>query len=160
MNDRDKKNLIDRLAETHSSIRTTLEGVDLDIFVYTDSDWRIRDIIGHIATWDRQVTQSLIAFKAGKEYSIPDLDEDAFNQQEVLEGRKMTPQQVLKEWEQAREGFIEAVQEIPLDRFPGDLLYPWRDERGSIARLVDYMIDHDIEHRDEIVKAIQASNED
>jgi len=136
-----------------------LEETDLDICVYTDTGWRIRDILGHIATWDRQVTQSLIAFKAGKEYSIPELDEDAFNQQEVLKGRKMTAQQVLKEWEQARKDFIEAVQEISLERFPGDLLYPWGDERGSIAWLVEYMTDHDIEHRDEIVKAIQASNE-
>ncbi len=159
MNERDKNHLINRLADTHSSIRVILEETDLDICVYTDTDWRIKDIIGHIATWDRQVTQSLIAFKAGKEYSIPELDEDAFNQQEVLEGRKMTAQQVLKEWEQARKDFIEAVQEIPLDRFPGDLLYPWGDERGSIAGLVEYMTDHDIEHRDEIVKAIQASNE-
>jgi hypothetical protein len=159
MNERDKNYLINRLAETHSSIRAILEETDLDICVYIDTDWRIKDIIGHIATWDRQVTQSLIAFKAGKEYSIPELDEDAFNQQEVLEGRKMTAQQVLKEWEQARKVFIEAVQEIPLDRFPGDLLYPWGDERGSIAGLVGYMVDHDIEHRDEIVKAIQASNE-
>jgi len=160
MNERDKNHLIDRLVETHSSIRTILEETDLDICVYTDTDWQIKDIIGHIATWDRQVTQSLIAFKAGKEYSIPELDEDAFNQQEVLEGRKMTAQQVLKEWEQARKDLIEAVQEISLERFPGDLLYPWGDERGSIAGLVEYMTDHDIEHRDEIVKAIQASNED
>ena len=122
MNERDKNHLINGLAETHSSIRAILEKTDLDICIYTDTDWRIKDIIGHIATWDRQVTQSLIAFKAGKEYSIPELDEDAFNQQEVLEGRKMTAQQVLKEWDQSRKDFIEAVQEISLDRFPGDLL--------------------------------------
>ncbi len=160
MNDRDKNHLIDRLVETHSSIRTAIEETDLDICVYTDADWRIKDIIGHIATWDRQVAKSLNAFKTGTEYSIPELDEDSFNQQQVLEGRKMTAQQVLMEWEQARKDFIGAVQEIPLDRFPGDLLYPWGDERGGIAKLVEYMIDHEIEHRDEIVKAIQASNKD
>ena len=160
MNERDKNYLINRLAETHSSIRAILEETDLDICIYADTGWRIRDIIGHIATWDRQVTKSLIAFKAGKEYSIPELDEDAFNQQEVLEGRKMTTQQVLMEWEQARTDFLEAVQEIPLDLFPGDLLYPWGDERGSIAQLVEYMTDHEIEHKDEIVRAVQESNED
>jgi hypothetical protein len=160
MNDRDKNHLIDKLAETHSSMRATLEGTDLDICVYTDTDWRIKDIIGHIATWDRQVAQSINAFKTGKEYSIPELDEDAFNQQEVLEGRKMTTQQVLMGWEQARKDFIEAVQKIPLDLFPGDLLFPWGDERGSIAQLVEYMTDHEIEHKDEIVRAIKASNED
>ena len=156
----DKKHLLKLLTESHSATRATIEGIDPDWRVYTATGWRIRDIIGHIATWDRQVTKSLIAFKAGKEYSIQELDEDAFNQQEVLEGRKMTTQQVLKEWEQARKDFIEAVQEISLDRFPGDLLYPWGDERGSIAGLVEYMTDHDAEHRDEIVKAIQTSDED
>ena len=53
-------------------------------------------------------------------------------------------------------GIKQAVQEIPFDQFPGDLLYPWGDERGSIARLVEIMTDHDTEHRDEIVKAISA----
>jgi hypothetical protein len=63
------------------------------------------------------------------------------------------------EWEQACEDFEDALKEIPLDLFPGDLLYPWRDEHGSIAQLVEYMTDHDAEQRDEIVKALQASNE-
>ena len=43
----------------------------------------------------------------------------------------------------------------PPDQFPGDLLYPWGDERGSIAELVEFIVEHDAEHRDEIVKAVQ-----
>ena len=160
MNGGDKRQLIERLTETHSSIRAIIKRTDLDICVYTDTDWRIKDILGHITTWDRQATQSLIAFKAGKDYSIPDLDEDAFNHQAFLEGRKMSAQQNLNEWEQARKDFIAAIQDIPQDRFSGDLLYPWGDERGSIATLVEFMVGHDIEHRDEMVKAIQESNED
>ena len=63
----------------------------------------------------------------------------------------------MTEWEQAHDELKQAVQEIPVDRFPGDMLYPWGEERGSIATLVDYMIEHDVEHRDEISKALQAS---
>lgn len=153
---KDKKHLLDLLTETHSAIRTTVTGIDPEMRVYTDTDWRVRDIMGHIATWDRQVAKALRAFRAGTEYSIPDLDEDAFNEQAVLEQRELTAQQIFAEWEQAREDFKEAVQEIPFDQFPGDLLYPWGDERGSIARLVEIMTDHDTEHRDEIVKAVSA----
>jgi hypothetical protein len=40
------------------------------------------------------------------------------------------------------------------------LLYPWGDERGSIAHLVETMTEHDVEHRDEIVKAIESSARD
>jgi len=134
-----------------------LEGIDLTIPIYKDRDWSIKDIFGHISTWDRQVTKSLNAYKSGKEYSIPDFDEDAFNQQQVLEGRMLTDQQVLGEWDQIRKKFIVALQDIPLDRYPGDVLYPWADERGSVARLVQYMFDHDIEHKSEIEKVIRST---
>jgi hypothetical protein len=153
----DKQRLLELLTQTHSATRATLEGIDLEMPVYPDSGWRIRDIIGHIATWDRQVAKSLRAFRVGNEYAIPDLDETAFNEQDVLRQQELTTQQVFEEWEQAREDLKEAVKGIPLDQFPGDLLYPWGDERGTIAHLVEMMAEHDVEHRDEIVKAIQSS---
>jgi hypothetical protein len=155
----DKEYLLEKLTEALSATRAILKGVDLEMRVYTDTDWRIRDILGHITTWDREVTKSLRAFLAGTEYVIPDLDEDEFNQQSVLEQRQLSTQQIQMEWEQARDDFKEAIREIPSDQFSGDLLYPWGDERGSIAQLIEYMIEHDDEHRNEIVKAIEASIE-
>jgi len=155
----DKKHLLNLLAESHSSLRATIEGIDPERHIYTNTGWRIRDIIGHIATWQRQVTKSLRAFQAGTEYSIANLEEHAFNEEAVKAQRGLTAQQVYVEWEQACEDLKDALEEIPLDIFPGDLLYPWGDERGSIAQLVEFLIDHDTEHRDEIVKAVQVSNE-
>ena len=151
----DKMHLLELLTQTHSATRAALEGINLEIHVYSDSGWRIRDILGHIATWDRQVAKSLRAYRVGKEYAIPNLDEAAFNEQDVLGQQESTTRQLFEEWGLAREDFKEAVEEIPLDQFPGDLLYPWGDERGTIARLVEMMTEHDVEHRDEIVKAIQ-----
>ena len=153
----DKERLLKLLTESHSAFRATIEGIDPETRVYTETSWRIRDVIGHIATWDNQVTKSLRAFQAGSEYSITNLEEDAFNERSVKAQQALTAQQVYVEWEQAREDFKDTLKEIPLDLFPGDLLYPWGDERGSIAKLVEFMIDHDAEHRNEIVKAM---NED
>ena len=157
----DKEYLLEKLTEEYSATRAILEGVDLEMRVYTDTDWRIRDILGHITTWDRIVTKSLRAFLTGTEYVIPDMDGDEteFNQQSVLEQRELLTQQIQVEWEQARDEFKEAIHAIPSDQFHGDLVYPWGDERGSIAQLIEYMIEHDDEHRDEIVKAITASIE-
>jgi len=99
----DKKRLLDLLANAHSILRTTVEGIDPELRVHTDSGWRIRDIIGHIATWDREVVKSLSAFQAGTEYSVPDLDEDAFNQQAAMVQQELTARQVFSEWEQSRD---------------------------------------------------------
>ncbi len=157
----DNDDLLEKLIETRSATRALLKDVDPEMRVYTDPEWRIRDILGHIATWDRQVAKSLRAFKAGTEYFIPDIDEDEseYNEQAVLEQRKFSTQQIFVEWEQAHDDLREAIREIPSDQFPGDLLYPWGGERGSIAKLIDYMIEHEEEHRDEIEKAIKASAE-
>ncbi len=151
----EKRRLLELLAQTHSVTRATLEGIDLDLRVYSDAGWRIRDIIGHIATWDRQVAKSLRAYRIGQEYAIPEFNEDTFNQEDVLSQGESTNQEVFDEWEQARDDFKAAVKDLPLEQFPGDLLYPWGDERGTIAHLVEMMAEHDVEHSDEIVKAIQ-----
>ena len=150
----DKNHLLKLLTESHSAFRATIEGIDPEWRVYSDTGWRIRDIIGHIATWDRQVTKSLRAFQEGSEYSITNLEENSFNEQAVKAQQALTAKQVYVEWEQAREDFKDVLKEIPPDLFPGDLLYPWGDERGSIAQLVEFMTDHDAEHRNEIVKAM------
>jgi hypothetical protein len=148
----EKKLLLSLLAESFVAIQKTLEGVDLEKRVYPDSDWRIRDVIGHLATWDRQVVKSLEAYRLGQEYALPDFDETEFNEREVLRHRALTATQVLEEWEQAREAFKQAVEEMPPDLFSGDLRYPWGD-RGSIAHMVKDMTQHDAEHRAEILQA-------
>lgn len=154
---RDKKNMLEKLTESHVATRAMLKDVDLEILVYTDTGWRIRDILGHLATWDLEVAKSLHAFRTGNEYFIPDLDEDEseYNEQAVFERRKLSTQQISAEWEQAHGEFKEAIRVIPDELFPGDVLYPWGDERGSIALLVDYMIEHEVEHRDEIENALK-----
>ncbi len=155
----DKKRLLDKLTETHVATRALLEGIDLGLSIY--ADWQVRDIIGHMAVWNRHVAEALDAFRVGTEYLIPGWieNEDRYNQQLVLVQRELSSQQVVEEWKQAYEELKKAIQEIPLDKFPGDLVYPWGDERGSIAQLVEYFIDHDVEHHDEIAKAVQASSE-
>ena len=158
MNLNEKKYLLDKLTETHIDIQSLIEGVDLDLKVYSEADWRIRDLLGHIATWDREITRSLKAFMDESEYLTPDLDEEEtdFNQRAIEEQRSLSTEQIVTEWKQARVEFKEAISAIPEDRFPGDLLYPWGDERGDIARLVEYMIEHDEEHRDEIAGILQS----
>jgi len=152
--------LLEKLSETHSEIREVINVIDLELRIYSDTDWRVRDILGHIATWDREVTKSLRAYLAGSDYAIPGLkgDEIDFNEQAVKEQRRLSNQQIVGEWEQARVDFKDALSEIPLDKYPGDLLYPWGDERGEISTLVEFMIEHDLQHKEEIVKAMQVSD--
>ena len=158
MNLNEKEYLLNKLTETHLTIQSLIEGVDLELEVYSETNWRIRDLLGHIATWDREITRSLQAFINDSEYLTPDLDEEEtdFNQRAIEEQRSLSTEQIIAEWKQARVEFKEAIRAIPEDRFPGDLLYPWGDERGRIAQLVEYMIEHDEEHHQEIEEFLQS----
>lgn len=160
MPEKEKKRLLERLSEAHQDVTVTLKEVDLEMPVFKDTGWLVRDILGHLATWDRETAKSLSAYQAGSEYLIPDFDEDAFNQRAVSEGRKLSGQQILDEFEGANNELKSAIQELPDDRFTGELLYPWGDERGDIATLVEYMIEHAVEHNDEIKQAAQEAEKD
>jgi hypothetical protein len=155
----DKDYLINRLTETHYGIQKIIERIDLEIQVYDDPVWRVRDIIGHIATWDREMIKTLQAFLDETEYIIPGIEENEsdFNEIAVEEQRKLSTQHILDEWSLARKDFLAVIQDIPDNRFPGDFVFPWGDERGSIRILLDYFIEHDEEHRDEIINALKSS---
>ena len=157
MSAEEKKRLIDNLTEAHLALRKILDEVDPEMPVYHDTSWRVRDIVGHIATWNWETSKSLRAYQAGSEYLIPNLDEEEveFNESAVLEQQKLSIQQILEEFETAYDEFKKAIQETPDDQFPGNMLYPWGDERGSITQLVEYMIEHAVEHQDEMTKAAQ-----
>jgi len=151
----DTNYLLDMLDKTHAEILATIKGVDLETPVYEDGEWQIRDVIGHIAIWDREVVRSIRAFKQGREYSIPNFDEDVYNDRAALEMRELTAEGVFNEWEQAREDFKAAIEELSAEQLTGEMLYPWGDERGSIPQLVEYMCEHDEEHRSEIQEAVE-----
>ena len=62
-----KTSLLTRLSETHTATREILNEVDLEICVFSDTNWRIRDILGHIATWDRVLANALKAYIDGSQ---------------------------------------------------------------------------------------------
>ena len=146
-----KTNLIKKLTESHAATQGILENVDLELLVYPEPAWQVRDILWHIAVWDRQVAKSIQAFLSGGEYGIPNFDENLFNDASLLEGRKLTPDQLLSECDRARSEFQLAVVRVPDDLLRTEFLYPWGDESGDVAQVVKHMIEHDEEHRSEII---------
>lgn len=156
----DKENLLDVLIGTHAATQESLKGIDLQMHVHSNLEWRVRDILGHCATWDKEVAKSLDAFRMGGKYTIPGFEEDVFNEGSVRDQHQLTDDQILGVWEQNHEDLKTAINELAPDQFPGDLLYPWGDERGTINSLVKYMIDHEVEHRNEILKALEESKTD
>lgn len=148
--------LISLLANSQAATNALLDRVDMEMVVYEDPIWQVKDVVWHIATWDRQVAKSILAFVEGGEYAIPDFDENDFNDQAFRAGGKLTSEQVRAESSSARQEFLQAVSKAAPDQASAEFLYPWGDESGDIVRLVNYMVEHDKEHREEIEAAAKS----
>ena len=142
--------LLDLMEDSQSALQDTVLKVDLEIIIHKDSGWRGREMLSHISAWDREGAKALHEFMNGGEYLILDYDEDRFNDQAAKEQQNMTTSEIVGDLKSARNELIEAVEMIPADRFPGDLLFPWGDERGTIYDLVKDLCDHAMEHKEEI----------
>ncbi len=145
-----KQDLLNLIRETHSALLTTIDKTDLEIIIHKDSGWRAREMLSHIGAWDRELVHTLREFNEGNEYLTPDFDEDAFNGQAALAQKNMSTGEIVEDWKDAREELFKALEMIPAEKFPGELLFPWGDERGSIYELIKYFCDHDLEHKEEI----------
>lgn len=142
--------LIDVLTQSHATTVGLLQDLDPELLVFKDPPWQVRDIMWHLAVWDREAAQSIQACTQGAEYAIPKFNEDAFNAMTIQEGRKLSTDQVRAAVNQARSEFKQAVTNFPEELLHKPFLYPWGDERGDLSLLVNYMVDHEAEHRDEI----------
>lgn len=151
----EKQRLIASLKDTYDELLALVEGVDPEMQVNPETDWRIRDIIGHLAVWDRESARSIRAFQAGGEYSIPNFEEDSFNNQELKDHRDQSTASVFESWKQERGEFIAAVEDMPAEQFGAEFLYPWGGEYGNVSTIVDYMTGHDVEHRVEIERVLE-----
>ena len=89
-----QQDLANKLNQSFEVVNQFLEGVDLELRAYQDSNWRIREVLGHLASWDREVTKSIQAFTEGAEYAIAKLELDSFNQSKVDEHQSWTSLQV------------------------------------------------------------------
>ena len=146
-----KETLLELIRTTYRGLFKQLEEADLERVIYEESGWRGRELLSHMAAWNRVVATSLEHFSRGEEYLIPDFAEDQFNQHTALEHKDLPVEEILVHWKDSVEEMTSAIERIPAEKFPGDLLYPWGDERGDIIQLVNYFIEHDQEHVAEIL---------
>ena len=147
-----KETLLDLIRTTYPGLFEQLEVADLERVIYEETGWRGRELLSHMAAWNLVVALSLEYFSRGEEYLIPDFAEDQFNQRTAVEHKDLPLDEVMGHWKRSVEELISALERIPTEKFPGNLLYPWGDERGDIIQLVKYFIEHDQEHVAEILQ--------
>jgi hypothetical protein len=112
-------------------------------------EWSLKDIVGHVASWEAEVVAALRELREGVRPAVLDFDEsrlDEWNRDHVERKRELNFWSVL---EQLRAGRARLGEE--LDRFSDEELTADGSTSGLLVRSV---IDHDLEHWHEIAAVL------
>lgn len=152
----EKERLIKLLAsERFKTIQALREANDFTL-IYQDAGWRIKDILGHIAAWEREALATLQALNAGDTYSLGDnLDIEQYNQQQFEQRKSYFPAQIRMDWGMVRHELQFVVNQVSSEIIFHVIDLPW-NETGTISQMIDILVKHEAEHLAEILAVLHS----
>lgn len=152
----EKERLIKLLASERFKTMNALRDVDDFTLIYEEGGWRIKDILGHIATWEREALATLQAFNANDTYSLgADLDIEQYNQQQFEQRKGYFPAQIRMDWGMVRRDLQFVVNQVPAEKIYQVIDFAWH-EKGTISQMIDVLVKHEAEHLAEILTVLQS----
>jgi hypothetical protein len=150
----EKERLIRLLERQRQQSIAALRDVDERAVVHEESGWRVQDLLGHLAAWEREALAAIQAFTENERYTLGDEYQlDLYNEENYLKRKSYDAAQCRMDWGMVRRDLQFAIYEVPDDRFFDAIRFPWGAE-GTIAELVEDMVKHEEEHLGEIVAGI------
>lgn len=104
-------------------------------------DWSLKDIVGHVATWEAEVVLALRQLRMGRRPAILDFDRahiDEWNQEHVERKRDLNFWCVLEQLKGGRRRLLAEIEQLSDEEVAAE---------GSIyGKLIRSVIDHDRQH--------------
>lgn len=146
--------LAGQLADARERLTASYEGLSPEDMARPGAcgDWSVRDILAHLAAWDRETTRTYRSMLAGERPAFLDYSDDelqAFNEENHEAMANMTLEEVLAELDASREEMLDLLGETDNMKLfapaPGD-----EHADLSIAACIQVSISHDEEHAEMI----------
>jgi hypothetical protein len=130
--------------------RKKLEALVAEAEAHRDKEiyggWKLKEFLAHMSGWDDAVIASLKSHAEGAEGLTPAARGiDPYNAQTVSTREALDYDHVRREWDRTHELLMEALRELPLEKYHQALLFPW-GESGTVAYLVEIFVGHEEEH--------------
>jgi len=123
--------------------------------IHPESGWRVMDLIGHLAAWEREVLAAIQAFHEGDGYTIPNFEIQAYNQAQYERRRQLDPAQIRMDWGMVRRDVQDVIHDLHDHCFSSDMSYP-SGRRGRVIPLIEELAEHEAEHRKEIERRVES----
>ncbi len=148
-----KEDMLAKLAESRRDLHRATQGLSGEEMtqVQVEGVWTIKDVLGHIASWEEICLEPLRRYADGDPFKVEAI-KDYLNVNEELVTRKQnTPlDAILDELDAIRQELAATASKLSAEQWEQRVLFPWGDE-GAVAEMLDELYQHELEH----VHAIQ-----
>ena len=109
------------LDDEYQNLRRTIDGLDDNqLSRIWFGAWSVKDIVAHVAGWEREMTGALQRMARGERPTpegVDYSDADAWNAKFSSAVRAIEPRTVIADWQQVHMNYVRAAQALPDDRF-------------------------------------------
>jgi hypothetical protein len=146
------------LQSARTRLLAAIEGLDeTGAEQVVHGEWRVRDLLTHLASWDELTLEFLRGVSAGeRSFTVsasPDADWAVWNGAQVAASGAGTIEGRTARLCSAREALLNAVYELEASTLELSLLAPWGFEDTVLGHLLAQAL-HDAQHTDQIIDAL------
>jgi len=148
-----KEDMLAKLAESRRDLHRAIQGLSGEEMtqVQVEGVWTIKDVLGHIASWEEISLEPLRRYVDGGPFEVEVIEDYLILNEELAARKQDVPLDViLDELDAIRQELVATVSELSAEQWEQRVLFPWGDE-GAVAEMLDELYQHELEH----VHAIQ-----
>jgi uncharacterized damage-inducible protein DinB len=145
--------MLAKLAESRRDLHRATQGLSEEEMtqVQVEGVWTIKDVLGHIASWEEICLDPLRRYADDGPYRVEAIKDYLILNEELAARKRDIPLDViLDELDAIRQELVATVSELSAEQWQERVLFPWGDE-GAVAEMLDELYQHELEH----VHAIQ-----
>src|SRR2546421_6364261 len=106
-----------QMGDARERLLASFEGLSDDLLLQPGvcGDWSVRDVLAHVAAWDRATTEAFRLMLKGERPRLLDLEDDeiqAFNEEHHAQGVNSSFEEVRAELDAAREEMLGVLRDI------------------------------------------------
>jgi uncharacterized damage-inducible protein DinB len=144
----DPEQALEKLDQSRQALFAALEGLDnkdMDSPL-VEGDWTIKDVLGHIASWEQTCVEPMRAFSSGADFSAEIIvDHNAWNARQFAQKKDLPLDDILRDLSRLRLEVLAMADKLSDQQWEQTIRMPW-GEQGTTAEMLAGLAWHEMEH--------------
>ena len=156
----DRNGLIAGMDARRHKAAELIANADIGLIVHADSGWTVKDLVGHLSTWEAIAADCIEAANRGLAFSNPDYERlgvHGYNHMHYERRRDWAWPMILQEWQHERTRLKQAILATSPADWAALIIPPWGGGEPVATReqIAKGMGQHEKRHLEEILSAGQ-----